>query len=464
MIQTILEKIIIKKKKWIENKKNKKPLKNFKNKISINTRNFIEALNINKPAFILECKKASPSLGIINKNFNLNKISKIYKKYANVISVITENNYFHGNIKNISIVRNQVPQPILCKDFIFDPYQIYLARYYQADAVLLMLSILNNNQYNFLSNLCKKMNLGILTEINNIKELNRAIFLKAKVIGINNRDLKNLSVDINNTKKLAPLISNKTIIISESGFYKNSQIRQLSTIVNGFLIGSSLMQKNNLKIAVKKIIFGNNKICGLTRIKDAKISEKYGSVYGGLIFCKNSPRKIKLKQAKKIICVKNLKFVGVFQNQNIDEIIKKIFLLNLKIIQLHGIENEEYINKLKKNIGYKIKIWKSIGVNKNIYFFKKYDNVNKYLFDNINPGSGKSFNWNILKGKNLKKIILSGGLNSTNIQKALILNCYGLDLNSGLEKKTGIKDKKKIKKIFKILRSFYYRRKINEKK
>lgn len=460
----MLKKILVQKQKWIEHKKIKKPLKKIKNKISINTRNFLTALNKNKPAFILECKKSSPSLGIINKNFNLNKISYVYKKYADVISVVTESNYFHGNIKNISIIRNQVSQPILCKDFIFDPYQIYLARYYQADAVLLMLSILNNNQYKFLSNLCLNMNLGILTEIHNLEELKRAIFLNAKVIGINNRNLKNFSIDINNTKKLAPLIHNKAIIISESGFYKNSQIRKLSSIVNGFLIGSSLMKKKNLKIAVKKIIFGNNKICGLTRFCDAQIAEKYGAIYGGLIFCKNSPRKINLDIAKKIVCIKNLKFVGVFQNQNINEIIKKILLLNLKIIQLHGIEDQEYINILQKKIKYKLKIWKSVGVNKNIYIYKNFSNVDKYIFDNIYPGSGKSFDWNILKNKNLNKIILSGGLNLINIKKALKLNCFGLDLNSGLEKNVGIKDKNKIKKIFQIFKKFIIKGKKNEKK
>ncbi|MCW5197689.1 bifunctional indole-3-glycerol-phosphate synthase TrpC/phosphoribosylanthranilate isomerase TrpF [Buchnera aphidicola] len=459
MIQTTLKKILIKKKKWIENQKIKKPIQYLQKKISIKTRSFIKSLNKNKISFILECKKSSPSLGIINKNFNLNEISSVYKKYADVISVITENHYFHGNIENISIVRNQVSQPILCKDFIFDPYQIYLARYYQADAVLLMLSVLNDNEYIFLSNLCKNMNLGILTEVHNIQELKRAIYLKAQVIGINNRNLKNLSIDINNTYNLAPLIHKKAIIISESGFYKNFQLRKLSSIVNGFLIGSSLMKKKNLSIAVKKIIFGNNKICGLTRIKDAKISEKYGAIYGGLIFCKNSPRKINFKKAEKITSIKNLKFVGVFQNQNISEIIKKVSLLNLKTIQLHGTENEEYIQTLIKHLGYKIKIWKSIGVNKNIYFYQKFLNVNKYLFDNINPGSGKSFNWKILKNENLKEIILSGGLNLTNVQKALQSNFFGLDFNSGLEKSIGIKDKHKIKKIFKIIRNYIIRKK-----
>ncbi|CAL4320949.1 bifunctional indole-3-glycerol-phosphate synthase TrpC/phosphoribosylanthranilate isomerase TrpF [Buchnera aphidicola] len=454
MKKTVLEKILNKKKKWTDFKKLEIPLEDIKKKICIKTRNFIQALNIKRPTFILEFKKSSPSLGLINNNFNLKKISQVYKKYSSVISVVTEENYFHGNIKNIPIIKKYVKQPILCKDFIFDPYQIYLARYYQADAILLMLSVLNDEQYLYLSHISRKLNLGILTEISNLKELKRALKLKVKVIGINNRNLHDLSIDINKTKNLSPFIQNKSIIISESGIYTNQQVKELSPFVNGFLIGSSLMKSNNLEISIKKIIFGNNKICGLTRVKDAKYSKKYGAIYGGLIFCKNSPRKINKKISTQITQIKNLLFVGVFQNQKIEFILKKIFLLNLKIIQLHGIENSKYIALLRKKIGQKIKIWKSINVNQNKFFYKKNKKINKYLFDNKNPGSGKCFDWNILKKENYKNIILSGGLNTKNCKKASKIGFFGLDFNSGLEKRIGIKDKKKIKKIFNILRNF----------
>ncbi|CAL4321021.1 Tryptophan biosynthesis protein TrpCF [Buchnera aphidicola (Sipha maydis)] len=454
MQKTILKEILCKKKQWIDDKKIHIPIKHIKKNISIKTRNFIHCLKKKTPAFILECKKSSPSLGIINKKFDLKRIARVYKKYSSVISVVTEENYFHGNIKNISIIRNDVKQPILCKDFIFDPYQIYLSRYYQADAVLLILSILNDSQYIYLSNLSKKLNLGILTEISNLKELKRALKLNAQVIGINNRNLKDFSININQTKNLSPFIKNKSIIISESGISKNSHIKKLSSFVNGFLIGSSLMKAKNLELATKKIIFGHNKICGLTRYKDAEYAKKYGATYGGLIFCKNSPRKINKEISNTIIKIKDFLFVGVFQNQKIDYLLEKIFSLNLKIIQLHGEEDIEYIKLLKKNVGKKIKIWKSINVKNNKYFYQKNKEINKYLFDNHIPGSGKSFDWNILRKENKKKIILSGGLNIKNCKKASHIGCFGLDFNSGVEKKIGIKDKRKIKKIFCILRNF----------
>ncbi|QCI18822.1 bifunctional indole-3-glycerol-phosphate synthase TrpC/phosphoribosylanthranilate isomerase TrpF [Buchnera aphidicola] len=450
MQETILNKIIINKLEWIKDRKKKEPFKNIKNKININTRNFYSVLKNKNPSFILECKKSSPSLGIIKENFNLIEISNVYKKYASAISVLTDEKYFHGNLKFINIVKNNVNQPILCKDFFIDPYQIYLARYYNADAILLMLSVLSNQQYIVLSGIAKKLNMGILTEINNIEELNRAIELNASVIGINNRNLHDLSIDLNRTKILAPLIKNK-IIISESGIKKHSQIRELSKIVNGFLIGSTLMSKKNLEISTKSLIFGHNKVCGLTRTIDAQISEKYGSIYGGLIFAENSLRKITKKIAKNIILNSNLRYIGIFQNQDINTIIDICNELSLYAIQLHGNENQKYIDFLNKKLPKSVKIWKAYSIQSTVPLLNL-NYVNKYIFDSSSGGSNTIFNWSILKNQVLHDVILAGGINIKNCTLALKFNCAGLDLNSGVEVSPGIKDHNKIKLIFQKLK------------
>ncbi|QCI17099.1 bifunctional indole-3-glycerol-phosphate synthase TrpC/phosphoribosylanthranilate isomerase TrpF [Buchnera aphidicola (Aphis helianthi)] len=451
MQETILDKIIRDKVDWIKHRKKIEPFKDIKNKINIKTRNFYNVLKNKNPFFILECKKSSPSLGIIKKKFNLIKITNVYKKYASVISVLTDEKYFHGNLKFINIVRNNVSQPILCKDFFIDPYQVYLARYYNADAILLMLSILSNQQYIILSKIAKKLNMGVLTEVNNIEELNRAIELDALIIGINNRNLHDLSIDLNRTRILSPLIKDK-IVISESGIEKNYQIRELSKIVNGFLIGSSLMSKRNLEISTKCLLFGHNKVCGLTRSIDAQISEKYGSVYGGLIFAENSLRKITKKIAKNIILNSNLKYIGIFQDQDINTILEISNELNLYAIQLHGDENQKYINSLRKKLPKDIKIWKAFSIQSKLPLLN-WNYVNKYLFDSAFGGSNTSFNWSILKNYTLNDVILAGGINIDNITLALKLNCFGLDLNSGIEISPGIKDHNKIKLIFQKLRS-----------
>lgn len=300
-METILAKIVEAKRKWLFAKKRLFPLDVFKKEVVKTDRDFYQALESDKAVFILECKKGSPSKGIIRKKFDLNEIAAVYKNYANVISVLTDEEFFMGSFANLEIVRKQVTQPMLCKDFIIDEYQIFLARHYQADAVLLMLSVLDDSEYKKLAKVANRLGMGILTEVSNEEELVRAISLKAKVIGINNRNLRDLSIDLNTTRLLAPKIPKGTIIISESGIYKNQEIRDLRNYVNGFLIGSSIMGERNLELAVRKLVYGFNKVCGLTSVEDAQKAYDAGAVYGGLIFVEKSPRYVDFAMAKQIV-------------------------------------------------------------------------------------------------------------------------------------------------------------------
>ncbi|WP_422667203.1 bifunctional indole-3-glycerol-phosphate synthase TrpC/phosphoribosylanthranilate isomerase TrpF [Buchnera aphidicola] len=454
MQETILNRIISDKKKWIQERKNEEPLMSFKYKINTKTRDFYTALTSKKPVFILECKQFSPSLGLIRKDFNLFKIANIYKKYASAISVLTDEKYFHGNLKFINKVRNHVFQPILCKDFFIDTYQIYLARYYQADAILLMLSVLNDAEYIKLSNTAKNMNMGILTEINNTKELHRALSLNASVIGINNRNLHDLSINLNRTRKLAPLIPKDKIIISESGIKKYHNIRELSSFVNGFLIGSSLMVHSDLDVSIRSIIMGENKICGLTRSIDAQCAVKYGAVYGGLIFIQHSKRNITIQIAKNIILNNNLRYVGVFQNEKIEKIVNISLELSLYAVQLHGDENQNYINLLRTLLPKKIQIWKAFSITVKVPECN-WKNIDIYIFDSFSPGNNQSFDWSLLSHKKFHNVILAGGINIKNCTLASKLYFLGLDLNSGIEDIPGIKNHEKIKIIFHKLRYYF---------
>nr|Q44603.1 RecName: Full=Tryptophan biosynthesis protein TrpCF; Includes: RecName: Full=Indole-3-glycerol phosphate synthase; Short=IGPS; Includes: RecName: Full=N-(5'-phospho-ribosyl)anthranilate isomerase; Short=PRAI [Buchnera aphidicola (Schlechtendalia chinensis)]AAA92795.1 phosphoribosyl anthranilate isomerase/indoleglycerol phosphate synthase fusion [Buchnera aphidicola] len=453
VLENILEKIVKSKINWIKHRKKIQPLSSFQHNITLSDRNFIQALKNIHPALILEFKKHSPSLGILN-DFNPEFVAKIYKKYASAISVLTDEKYFHGKFEFIPIIRNiAVQQPILCKDFFIDPYQIYLARYYQADSILLMLSILKDNQYRALEKLAYSLNMAVLTEINNKMELDRAINLNAKIIGINNRNLKNFSISTSNTYKLASKISKNTIVISESGINSYNQLRKFKNLVQGFLIGSALMSKKDLEHAVHKIITGNNKICGLTRVEDARMSKDFGAIYGGFIFCKSSKRYVNLKKAMNITKNVHMKYIGVFCNENISTISYIIDKIPLYAIQLHGNENQFYIDCLKKKIPKCVRVWKAISLNgEKKHANNLFDNVNKHVFDNIHGGSGTPFNWYLLKNYNLKNVILAGGLNIKNCISASDLGCFGLDFNSGIEISPGLKDKKKTFLIFRSLR------------
>ncbi|WP_343183852.1 bifunctional indole-3-glycerol-phosphate synthase TrpC/phosphoribosylanthranilate isomerase TrpF [Buchnera aphidicola (Ceratovacuna keduensis)] len=447
MNKNFLKKILYYKKEYIKKIKKNFPLNEFKHLIKNTNLNFKNCISKKGTSFILEIKKSSPSLGLICKNFNISKIVKCYNKYASAISVITEEKYFNGSLKYLKYVRKHTKLPILCKDFFIDDYQIYLSRFLGADAILLMLSILKDNEYIKFFKIAKSMNLCVLTEVNNKTEIDRAINLKSEIFGINNRNLKDFSIDIKKTKELYKFIPKNNIVISESGISNNSDINYIKKYVNGFLIGSSIMSKNNIDLAIKKIIFGNNKICGITRKKDIIYSSYYGAIYIGIIFVKSSNRYINLKNSRELFFCNSIKYVGVFKNEKIYKIKYISEKFNLHAVQLHGEEDQEYINMLRKVLKKNINIWKAIGINNSIPNLN-FNNVNYIILDNIIPGSGKTFNWSLLNKINMKKIFLSGGINIKNLKKALNTKCYGLDLNSGLEKKIGIKDKNKISKIF----------------
>ncbi|MCW7546569.1 bifunctional indole-3-glycerol-phosphate synthase TrpC/phosphoribosylanthranilate isomerase TrpF [Photorhabdus sp. APURE] len=453
MQATILQKIVNDKAEYLINRKQQQPLESFIDAVVASNRDFYQALNSEQTVFILECKKASPSKGVIRQDFDPIHIAKIYQPYAAAISVLTDEKYFQGNYEFLRLVSDAVHQPVLCKDFIIDPYQVYLARYYQADAILLMLSVLDDQQYIALSEFAHSLNMGVLTEVSSEEELTRAVALKAKVIGINNRDLRDLSIDLNRTKQLAPQLPEGTIVISESGIHQHQQIRELSHYANGFLIGSALMAQSNLDLALRQLILGENKVCGLTRPQDAKAVLQAGAVYGGLIFAEHSPRKINIQQAQQIINAANLKYVGVFQNQSSAFISHTARTLSLAAVQLHGAEGEIYIAELRKTLPENCQIWKAVDMSKDA-FHAKAENVDRYLLDNGKGGTGQSFDWQLLDKQSLANVMLAGGLNEENCQQAAKYGCCGLDFNSGVESAPGIKSSHKLNKVFQLLRCY----------
>ncbi|PCI72835.1 MAG: bifunctional indole-3-glycerol-phosphate synthase TrpC/phosphoribosylanthranilate isomerase TrpF [Gammaproteobacteria bacterium] len=429
-----------------------------------------KSVNKNQPAYILECKKASPSKGLINKTFDLNNIINIYDKYASGISVLTDNHFFQGRFEYLTQAKALTGLPILCKDFFIDSYQVYEARYFGADAILLMLSVLDDNTYRQLAKIASELSLDILTEVHDEEELKRAIELDAKIIGINNRNLKDLSISLSTTKTLAPKIKNldksntKTLIISESGISSHSDINKLSNIVDGFLVGSHLMASDNLHQSCKQLLFGKIKICGLTRIEDVENTNNSGATYAGLIFYKGSKRVIDLAAALSIINNVDLNFVGVFVNEDLDIVIHIANQINLFAVQLHGQEDESYISSLKSILP-NIEIWKAVPINENTTTQSLAEQINrcgadKILLDtqtNAFGGTGERFNWKIIKqldsvlNKNRqvnKDVVLAGGLSDSNIDQAKNYGCNILDVNSGIEISPGIKSKEKMKNLF----------------
>ncbi len=210
----------------------------------------------NQNALICEIKKASPSKGLIRADFDPVKIAKTYQKAgAACISVLTDEKYFKGSLENLAAVRKATTLPILRKDFIADAYQIYEAKLAGADCILLIVAMLDDEKLLELEEIAINSGLSVLIEVHSEEELKRALKMQSKLIGINNRNLKTLKVDINTSINLAKQIPDDRIIIGESGIKSRSDIEKLNAGgINSFLIGEHFMLSDDIGDEVKKFL------------------------------------------------------------------------------------------------------------------------------------------------------------------------------------------------------------------
>jgi len=228
------------------------------------TKNFIEELrNSNsKPALISEIKKASPSRGIIREDFDAKMIGKMYQEGgANCISVLTDKKFFQGGFDVLVEVRKEIIIPILCKDFILYPYQLYQARAAGADAALLIAAILTDSDLKYLSKVAEHLGLTILVEVHDSEELERVLNINVfNLIGINNRNLKSFKTDLEVTKKLAKnyanqIKENSITLVSESGLFTREDLDLVKSYgADAVLVGESLMSQEDILGGVKKLI------------------------------------------------------------------------------------------------------------------------------------------------------------------------------------------------------------------
>ncbi|PKG97133.1 bifunctional indole-3-glycerol-phosphate synthase TrpC/phosphoribosylanthranilate isomerase TrpF [Paraglaciecola sp. MB-3u-78] len=458
----VLEKIVLDKKQEIAQRKMNLPLASFIDALTPSDRSFYDALAQPNAGFVLECKKASPSKGLIRENFDLDEIIQAYSPYAACISVLTDEKYFQGKFEYLEYIRSRMTQPVINKDFFVEPYQIYLARYHNADAVLLMLSVLDDTEYTALATLAEQYQLDVLTEVSNEQEVLRACALQAKIIGINNRDLRDLSTDLATTERLVPLIkhhaTHQHVLISESGIYTHQDVRRLAPLVDGFLVGSSLMCEKDIELAAKQLVYGKVKICGTTSLTGAKLVKDSPASFAGLIFAEKSKRFVTLEQAKQITYAVPFYYVGVFVNAPIEQVVNYAQVLALSAVQLHGQENQTYIDSLRMKLPTHCQIWLAKGVTDVVPTLDEHD-VDYFLLDcqvgEQSGGTGQAFSWQLLDEITDKSnIVLAGGITPNNVKQAANLQVAMLDLNSGVESAPGIKQQDKINQAFKQLREY----------
>ena len=252
MSENILEKIIKKKIEKIDLLKKTIDVKSLneiinKNNSFIDFKKKIEKnLTNNKSSIIAEIKKASPSAGVIIDDYNPVEIAKIYNENnVTCLSVLTEEDFFLGNLIHISKIKDKINLPILCKDFFIDKFQVPLAKSYGADAILIILAGVSDDLANELYEEALKFNMSVIVEVHTVEEAKKALNFKEALIGINNRDLKTLKTDINTTYDIHNvLINHQGPLISESGIKTKEELLDLKnkTSINTFLIGESLLK------------------------------------------------------------------------------------------------------------------------------------------------------------------------------------------------------------------------------
>lgn len=258
---TILQKILETKKQEVERAKITTPITQLRENIKDlqPTRKFLERLkqDANPISLIAEIKKASPSRGVMSEDFQPEVIAKEYQRGgASCLSVLTDEHYFQGSNEDLIKAKNACDLPVLRKDFIVDEYQIYESRKIGADCILIIVSAIDDiEKMNEWISLANSFGMDVLVETHNEHDLEQAIAMNAKLIGINNRDLKTFQTDLSTTEKLTRLVPKDVFLVSESAIWTRDDVLRVEKAgAKGILVGESLMTKANIADAVKELL------------------------------------------------------------------------------------------------------------------------------------------------------------------------------------------------------------------
>ena len=429
--------------------------------------------------FICEVKKASPSKGIIAEHFPYLDIAKEYEMAgAAAISVLTEPDFFKGDKKYLQEIASTVKIPVLRKDFIIDEYQIYQAKVWGASAILLICACLDVPMLTKFRELADSLGLASLVEAHDEKEVQMAIDCGARIIGVNNRNLKDFTVDVQNSVRLRNLVQDDVIFVSESGLETPEDIQVLrDNNIGVALMGETFMRSPN-KVEKLAYLYGPTyytpkvKMCGISKVETIPAVVEAKPDYMGLVFAP-SKRQVTVDQAK--ILVEELhrgyakkygsdtehdkndtiKTVGVFVNETVDNLVTIANEANLDAVQLHGDEDETFIQSLKERTN--VEVWKAIQIRTAADTEKWIDSsADMLLFDAYHKdergGTGEVFDWSSLDAFE-RPFMLAGGIDSTNVARAIrTVRPYGIDISSGIET-NGVKDDEKITAFTKIVKS-----------
>lgn len=452
----VFEEILARKREDVRERMARRPLSAFATDLRPSDRSLKAAFRPGRTAFILECKKASPSRGLIRADFDPVRLAEAFEPVADAVSVLADEPYFQGSLADVRRVRERVKLPVLCKDFVVDPWQVSEARLYGADAVLLMLCVLDDRTTAACLEAARTLALDALVEVHDETELKRALALGAGLVGINNRDFRTLRTDLAVTERLAPLVPPGVTLVCESGIRGRPDVERLRRLAGGFLVGTSLMETANPGLAARELVFGRVKVCGLTRPADAVAAWRAGAVFGGLIFAGESPRFVSPDQARRIRQAAPLRWAGVFVNAPAEHIRSAVSDLGLAVVQLHGEEDPGFVRDLRETLPADVEVWKAHRVAGPVPAVES-SGADRLLLDTHRSGrrggTGETFDWSVLRGHpHRDRLVVAGGIRPDNAREAASLGAYALDVNSGVESAPGVKDEGLLQQLFEALR------------
>jgi indole-3-glycerol phosphate synthase/phosphoribosylanthranilate isomerase len=415
----------------------------------------IDAIGYNSQIrLIAEVKRASPSKGLLAPHLDPVKLAHTYiTNGAAAISVLTEPHFFLGSLQDLRAIKETVNVPVLRKDFIVDEYQVYEARAWGADAILLICAILSEEQMRHLLKVAHEQRMRCLVEVHNAQEAQRAVATGASIIGINTRDLTTFKVNPYLIRELRHTIPADRTVVAESGIHSPTDARRLARYaIHAMLVGESLVVANDIAAQMRTLLNGANKsvqvkICGLRTHEHLNTAIEAGADLIGLMFYEPSHRYIQPAQVKMLL--ENTRFsippgegqtapdlVGVFVNEKADFINDVAERVGLHFVQLHGKEQPEFCKLIKRPVIKALHTETTIEDNEMV---TKYREVTwRILLDTLSTtwgGTGITHNWDSArKVAQASPIFLAGGLTPENVAEAISqVRPWGVDVSSGVE-------------------------------
>ncbi|HEX7091459.1 MAG TPA: indole-3-glycerol phosphate synthase TrpC [Longimicrobiales bacterium] len=427
-------------------------------------------------SLVAEVKRRSPSAGWIRRDADAVAVAAAYEAAgAAAISVLTEEEHFGGSLADLTAVRAAVRVPVLRKDFIVDPVQLWEARAAGADAALLIVRVLDDAELADLLAAARDCGLGVLVEIHGAGELERALRAGAEVIGVNARDLGTLRTDADVVLALAARVPEARVLVGESGIRSAEDVERLADAgVDAVLVGESLMRAADpgaaaralAGVARRALPAVEVKICGLCRPEDARAAVEAGADYVGVVLAPGGPRSQTVASAKAIFqAAAGARRVGVFVDASTEEAASAARALGLAVLQLHGSEPPEQVAALAAAGPWQV--WKAVRPRRREDVAAAVDAYGgvaaALLLDGWHPtragGTGTTFPWDdVAPARGLVprgvRLVVAGGLTADNVAAAVgRLAPDVVDVSSGVESRPGVKSAERVRDFVAAARS-----------